>query len=300
MGIKLIVEVMDHAPSTLTHREHKALIILAEDARDETRISFPRIENDDSKVSLRLRMRRSERYAVLASLVKKGALEHWRRGQQYRMAEYRIPNFQVVAGVGPQHQENPDAEDKSRVRKNQTQTTAQGPDSAESGSEKTSASLREARTPSPQTPQNPSSLSSADRLVMSALSDHRITDEEARKIVEKIQEHHKPKNLLNWTKAVAANGDLARFLDEIRTSQAKADHKAWADWAQRQPLCPHGIAGGTLHMPHNRQPRCVFCRSDHQAQDHDEPDADTFVNPIEEAKVRAQQARAKTTSEAKR
>ena len=36
MGIGLIKEVMDHAPA-LTHRAHKVLIVLAENARDATR-----------------------------------------------------------------------------------------------------------------------------------------------------------------------------------------------------------------------------------------------------------------------
>ncbi|OUC99338.1 helix-turn-helix domain-containing protein [Streptosporangium minutum] len=41
MGIKLVVEVLDHAPRDLTPAERLVLVVLAEDARDETRVCWP-------------------------------------------------------------------------------------------------------------------------------------------------------------------------------------------------------------------------------------------------------------------
>ncbi|MFI7129321.1 hypothetical protein ACIBQ1_26720 [Nonomuraea sp. NPDC050153] len=46
MGIALTVEAMKHAPDTLTHRGHKVLIVIAENARDATRQAWPGIDSD--------------------------------------------------------------------------------------------------------------------------------------------------------------------------------------------------------------------------------------------------------------
>lgn len=41
MGIKLVAEVVNHAPRELTHAERWLLVCLAENARDETRLAWP-------------------------------------------------------------------------------------------------------------------------------------------------------------------------------------------------------------------------------------------------------------------
>lgn len=62
MGIGLIKEVMDHAPA-LTHRAHKVLIVLAENARDATRQAWPGIDNPEFIRRTQIKSR-SERYQV--------------------------------------------------------------------------------------------------------------------------------------------------------------------------------------------------------------------------------------------
>src|SRR5699024_2027016 len=44
MGIRLIVEILDHAPEDLTAAERLVLIVLAEDANDGTRKGWPPVE----------------------------------------------------------------------------------------------------------------------------------------------------------------------------------------------------------------------------------------------------------------
>ncbi|MFI9304813.1 hypothetical protein ACIG0C_36375 [Kitasatospora aureofaciens] len=112
MGIRLIVEVMNHAPSTLTHREAWVLAVLAEDANDATRACWPGVEDDEDTVR---RMRipgRSSRYEVLKALRQKGVLEVLESGHRGRRAVYRIPvlaSEDTEKGPG-----NPDADGSMR------------------------------------------------------------------------------------------------------------------------------------------------------------------------------------------
>ncbi|WP_333744097.1 hypothetical protein [Streptomyces ardesiacus] len=100
MGIRLFVEVLDHAPDALTWRERYALAVLAENANDVTRECWPGIE-DDPAIAHRMRLPgRSSRYDVLAALRKKGALKTVTAGHRGRRAVYLIPE------LGP---ETPDA-----------------------------------------------------------------------------------------------------------------------------------------------------------------------------------------------
>jgi hypothetical protein len=76
VGIRLLVEVMGHAPDTLTHREHKVLMILAENARDATRQGWPGIEANPEFVRRTRINSRSQRYEVIQALITKGVLRH--------------------------------------------------------------------------------------------------------------------------------------------------------------------------------------------------------------------------------
>jgi hypothetical protein len=93
MGIRLVMESASrHAPEGLTWRERYSLIVLAASAIDATRELPPGIE-DNPEIIARLRLGRSERYAVFASLVTKGALERLERGRNGVKAVYAIAAF---------------------------------------------------------------------------------------------------------------------------------------------------------------------------------------------------------------
>ncbi|WP_199552780.1 hypothetical protein, partial [Streptomyces sp. N35] len=94
MGVRLIVEVLDGAPATLTHREKLLLVVLAEDANDDTRITWNSVERPE--VLRGAKLSRGELYAVLKKLVAKGALERLTAGQKNAAAKYRIPVFPAV------------------------------------------------------------------------------------------------------------------------------------------------------------------------------------------------------------
>lgn len=182
MGIRLIVEVLDHCPSTLTHREKLALVVLAESARDRTRECLPGIENDE-KVARRMKLpSRSSRYEVLHALRLKGAVEVVSGGRKHSRAVYRIafmapaqrpenPDPEMPAASPVQRPANPDAE-----------TAAQGPENLDadspaaefSGSGKSGLRVRESRTQGPENPDpfpsTPSIPSLKDSLSLAAVA----------------------------------------------------------------------------------------------------------------------------------
>jgi hypothetical protein len=87
MAIKLVAEVMDWAPP-LTHREHKVLMILAENARLSSRETWDSVES--WHILHRARLTQREMYAVIAALIAKGCLEKPVWGGRNHRAKYRI------------------------------------------------------------------------------------------------------------------------------------------------------------------------------------------------------------------
>jgi hypothetical protein len=110
VSILLIVEVMDWAPMTLTHREHKVLMILAEDCRDSTRETFRQIDSPD--MLRRVRLTRHQMYAVIKALIGKKCLERSVAGGFGHRAKYKILPLVGLHSVGesPTQDEEPDEE----------------------------------------------------------------------------------------------------------------------------------------------------------------------------------------------
>jgi hypothetical protein len=92
MAIKLVTEVMDWAPP-LTHREHKVLMILAENARLPSRETWDSVESP--RILRRARLTRAQMYAVIAELVKKGCLDKPVWGGRNHRAKYAIAHLAV-------------------------------------------------------------------------------------------------------------------------------------------------------------------------------------------------------------
>ncbi|MEU0332184.1 hypothetical protein [Streptomyces sp. NPDC006193] len=116
MGSRLYVEVLDFAPTTLTHREKLALAVLADDARDSTRITWSSVESE--KILRRAQVSRAQMYAVIKALVEKGVLEKVTAGQKNGKAKYRIVPLQCPefpdADDEPQGPDSPDTDDSQR------------------------------------------------------------------------------------------------------------------------------------------------------------------------------------------
>jgi hypothetical protein len=90
VAIKLVTEVMDWAPP-LTHREHKVLMILAENARLSTRQTWDSVESP--LMLRRARLTRAEMYAVIGALVAKGCLDKPVWGGRNHRAKYAIAHL---------------------------------------------------------------------------------------------------------------------------------------------------------------------------------------------------------------
>ncbi|MGA5869303.1 hypothetical protein [Streptomyces cinereoruber] len=107
MGIRLIVEVLTSAPLALTHREKLLLVVLAEDANDDTRTTWNSVERPE--VLRGAKLSRSQLYAVLKSLTAKGVIAKTVAGQKNGTAKYRIAPF-----ADPQCQGIPDTDAPSQ------------------------------------------------------------------------------------------------------------------------------------------------------------------------------------------
>jgi hypothetical protein len=129
MGWRLLVEVLDHGPDGLSWRDRHVLQVLAFSARDEgpdARL-VTNVERNP-RLQARLRLGRSQRYAALATLVDRGALERVERGRNGVPASYRLPVFvspmSLKEGASPGSRtlqsRNPDPSDPSRVRETRT------------------------------------------------------------------------------------------------------------------------------------------------------------------------------------
>lgn len=129
MGIRLIVEVLLHAPTTLTHREKLLLLVLAEDARDATRQTWNSIESP--KILRGADLSRSELYAVIKKLIAKEVLERVAAGQKNGVAKYKILKLaqsqQIPdADADAQSPESPDTEPSQSQQNPDTDTPPQG------------------------------------------------------------------------------------------------------------------------------------------------------------------------------
>ncbi|MFF1416526.1 hypothetical protein [Streptomyces sp. NPDC058280] len=165
MGSRLYVEVLDFAPETLTHREKLFLAVLADDARDTTRITWSSVESP--KTLRRGKVSRAQVYEVIKALISKGCLEKVSAGQKNGVAKYRLlplqspeipdadtstqspdsadtdqPQSQEFpdTDADPQRPENPDTDHESQCPQNPDTDESQCPENPD-------VSVRESRTP---------------------------------------------------------------------------------------------------------------------------------------------------------
>ncbi|MGW1533916.1 hypothetical protein [Streptomyces aureus] len=225
MGIRLFVEVLEHAPEALTWRERYALAVLAENANDNTRECWPGIE-DDPAIAHRMRLPgRSSRYEVLKALRSKGALESVTAGHRGRRAVYRIPALGPAEpaasdpGKGPGF---PDAMDEKgsgvsgqRVREPRTQTSGKRPETADPNGKKGSGNdperVREPHGKGPETTDPYSSYPSEEQQEATAPGTRQITAEEKLEFGRFWQLHPKSRDMdktrTEWIAAVLVGAD---------------------------------------------------------------------------------------------
>lgn len=158
MGIRLIVEVLTSAPEALTHREKLLLVVLAEDANDDTRITWNSVERPE--VLRGAKLSRSQLYAVIKSLIAKGALTKLAAGQKNGTAKYKLSEFPEsqcpgIADTEPpsQRPENPDTDEAQSPGTPDTDASGQSPENADTEpsqcQEIRDVSVPESGTPTP-------------------------------------------------------------------------------------------------------------------------------------------------------
>ncbi|MGI3199625.1 hypothetical protein ACRJ4W_15340 [Streptomyces sp. GLT-R25] len=105
MGNRLVTEVMDMAPATLTHREAWVLAVLAADAHDETRTTQSSVEAP--AILRRARVSRPQMYAVLKALTAKGVLKRAAAGQRNQAAAYLLLPLDTAPQPAPHASRRP-------------------------------------------------------------------------------------------------------------------------------------------------------------------------------------------------
>lgn len=169
MGIRLIVEVLTSAPEALTHREKLLLVVLAEDANDDTRVTWNSVERPE--VLRGAKLSRAQLYAVLKSLTTKGALEKLTAGQKNGAAKYKIVKFPESQCLGfpdteppSQSPGNADTDAPQRPGTPDTDTNSQCQENADTEpsqcQEIRDVSVRESLTPTPLNPSTTTPLAS--------------------------------------------------------------------------------------------------------------------------------------------
>jgi hypothetical protein len=169
VGIRLIVEVLTSAPEALTHREKLLLVVLAEDANEDTRITWNSVERPE--VLRGAKLSRSQLYVVLKSLIAKGALEKLAAGQKNGTAKYKIAKFPESQCPGfpdtetpPQCPDSPDTDSAQRPGFPDTDANGQCPENADTEPSQCQGfrdvSVPESGTPTPLNPSTATPLAS--------------------------------------------------------------------------------------------------------------------------------------------
>lgn len=189
-----MVEVLNGAPEALTHREKLLLVVLAEDANDDTRVTWNSVERPE--VLRGAKLSRAQLYAVLKSLASKGALVKLAAGQKNGAAKYKISKFsepqcQGIPDTEPpsQSQGTPDADAPQSPSSADTEPNGQCQENADTEpsqcQEIPDVSVRESRTPTPLFPSSTTPSASKQEEPAPARLDYGIP-EAARPLVDGI------------------------------------------------------------------------------------------------------------------
>lgn len=117
------------------------------------------------------------------------------------------------------------------------------------------------KTASDPIPPTPTKLPEALRIVVDALADEGITEDEGRAVMRAFVASHAPKGLGLYRK-IAEDGGIAwrTHLVAVRAAAKEAAGAAIAE-LRRGPRCPHGEPGGDRNHPTTGQPLCPLCRA---------------------------------------
>lgn len=268
MGIKLVVEVLDHSPETLTLRDRLLLIVIAEKANDTTREGWPgwrliakrmgwTSHKDGGKNAVSTALAELAKHGVEVRVPigkdKSGRLYFAAHGHQ---STYRLPRLPWVAETATHeglHEQPPIEREGWQSR-------------ASKGGNPQGRRVAETATPSPQgTLKEPSSAPLAvtpgaegNPMVTEAIqSTTGATLAEATAILKLIRDEKTGiRNLGAFVDHLARNGELPGYLARVREDHDRSSRAEQRRRAERGPECEHRVPGGD----DPDFPLCAICK----------------------------------------
>lgn len=240
MGSRLYVEVLDYAPTTLTHREKLFLAVLADDARDTTRITWSSVESP--KNLRRGKVTRPQVYELIKALMKKGCLEKVSAGQRNGTAKYRLLPLQCP--------EIPDVDDADQSPDSaDTDDAPQPPDSPDTESQRPGI-------PDTEQPQRPDS---ADTEPDSQCPENPDTDEsQCPGIPDFSVRKSRTPTLSPLSTRPLSSDDLPDSADEQAAPDNVIDGHVINEPAEPEPITAQTIVGEWLERCTDRPPSRVI------------------------------------------
>jgi hypothetical protein len=258
VGIRLIVEVLNGAPEALTHREKLLLVVLAEDANDDTRITWNSVERPE--VLRGAKLSRSQLYAVLKTLVAKGALAKLAAGQKNGAAKYKISKFPTSQRPGI-----PDTEPSQSPSSPDTDENTQRPETPDTEPSQCQGfwdvSVPESGTPTPLNPSTTTPLASKPETPAAQHHAYGIPDA-ARPLVDgltaagvTVRWPFKGNQWFPVLALVEKSGVPAMVSHAVKVTRRTDVESAkyfMSGWSELPPLLPPGIA--VPQQPHDHLP----------------------------------------------
>jgi hypothetical protein len=262
MGIRLIVEVLDHAPQDLTPSEVLVLLAIAEEANDTTRTAAPgmtrlarraRLKADSVRRVLQRLHRRGLKLRVAAALDRTGRPIYAYEGTK---TVYRLPVF-----FSAEWRDQGPTSDTERGHGG----PATGPESRDSApaiegqrGHGSPATGPERRDQNPALPLRHAAAASAKRIqiVMAAAG---ATETEAAAVVAAVEAARRPRNLTGLLMTLAAEGELDEWVSQVRAAHSAIGRTDWLSYLDTLAQCEHGVAGGH-ELDENGWCRCPVYR----------------------------------------
>ncbi len=246
MGVRLVVEVLDHVPPELGRPERLVLIAIAEKARDATRLAqcgrqFLLRRTGLGPRGLRYVFERlAERgleVRVPIGIDKLGRPLYAVPGVQ---STYRVPLFAHAKG-----ETNDPLKGELQVRQADVQTRQ-----ADMAVRQADADIPP--VPQPSVPQQQAARARGARPpahIQMIMDRTGATADEALAVADLVAVEKTPKDVARFVRHLAQEDELDVWLDRVRAERARLSHADFRRWLGTQPECDHGVPGGHIADP---------------------------------------------------
>lgn len=250
MGVRLIVEVLDHAPANLTPAERLVLVVIAEAANDRTREGWPGTETLTRRTGLTDRGVRAA-FARLATRglevrvpIGKDSRGHPVYSKPGHRTVYRLPRLVDGGTPVPPNAGTPVPPSGSEWRNHRSGMAE--------------LERRNGGTPVPPFPHEPSE--NPQQHARGPLDG--TTDDERAAVMAEAR-RRRPDASDRLVRHILRE-DGPAILAELRAATARAQLADWIAGLAIKPPCPHGQPGGNQRRPDTHEPQCALCRAAHR------------------------------------